>query len=130
MAVSQPMTPYGSRDAFLSGELWASAGTRDFMDTFANVLSKAVSGPLIRARQSLRSAALQHIDWAPLANILKLEFVDSEFVVNFAGTPEQNARAYDLEYGTEEFPPTGFLRKQLMSMTKTLQSEIDLELVL
>lgn len=121
MAPSQPMSPRtSSAKPLISGSPSISGGLREFADSISSKFDTAVSLALMYARTDLRKAAHQSHAWSPFEDILDVEFDGENFVYALTGSPEQNAQAMAVEYGTPERSPESLLRKKALSHTAIL----------
>jgi hypothetical protein len=131
MAVSQPTSPYGSADAFISGSLWAEVGASSFLADFDRSLGREIGKVLNKFRENFRSAALQNPEWTKYADKVAINYVGDEFVFQFNGTPEENEAMSTLEYGgygPDDSAPNPLLRKTLLSSASEASKVIQLEM--
>lgn len=96
-------------------------------DTFDSILSKALYQALGYATNSLRYAAEQDPEWAPYADLLRVEVnEDGELEWKVYGTPDQIKAVEELEYGTIGQSPRPLLRTQIKRQTDIMRDRVDI----
>lgn len=122
-AAVQSTITTGSTSSFLQGYPSVVGGVESYLDSFAQLLSVAVTDAARFATLDIRKAARSRDDgWRELADNLHVVFDGVDFVYVVQGVPQEQVNA--LEYGDGSTPPTGFLRKTTLRHTPILGSMV------
>ena len=106
----------GSSTTYIKGETLASTeALEDFIDGFADIWSDVIEDILTDARNEARKTARNIPEWRDYADLIDVEFKDSEFRYVLVGDEERVNEAMRLEFGMPGSPPSSVLRKQAAS---------------
>lgn len=113
---TQANTASGSKAVYLKGDSLASTESiEDFIDGFEDIFADAIEEVADEARREAREAAKANEQWRPYADLIDVEFKDSEFHYVLVGDEDRVNEAMQLEFGQAEAAPHSILRKTASS---------------
>lgn len=132
MATLHPTYARGSAKPLISGKPKVVGALQDFADDIDVLLSEVIETTLVAIREDIRKTAARDQEWAPLAEVLDVEYVDGEFHYVLDGDPALVEKALELEYGGPNGEPNSLIRKMAMrhpatvgkSMSESLSREV------
>lgn len=122
-------TDYASSSKGFLGGLPTAAEFVERLDP-ADIIEAATSAAVESGNESLKKSMEQDYKWAPFVGMIEIEWDGEEFVYNITTDDEEEREAIvGIEYGTEDQPPTGFLRKHALRLgdatSKVVQGKVN-----
>lgn len=115
-ALPQANSARGSSVAYIKGNTLASTELlEDFLDDFETIFGDVIAEVAADARAEAQKKARLDPVWREYADLIDVEFKDSEFHYVLVGDEDRVREAMRLEFGMPESAPKSLLRKEAAS---------------